>query len=75
MQKQPDSGRTIVGFEIRYFKMKSKSYFNTIQAQAEANAESAAQKVNTHDRILNEEIDKLEEKKLKDMKVSYYILS
>ena len=30
MQKQPDSGRTIVGFEIRYFKMKSKSYFNTI---------------------------------------------
>ena len=39
-------------------------------AQAEANAESASQKVNTQDRILNEEIDKLEEKKLNDMKVN-----
>lgn len=37
-------------------------------AQAEANAESAAQSVNTQERILNEEIDKLENKKLTDMK-------
>jgi hypothetical protein len=37
-------------------------------AQAEANAESAAQSVNTQERILNEEIDKLESKKLADMK-------
>jgi hypothetical protein len=39
------------------------------QAQAEANAESAAQKVASQDKILAEEIDKLEEKKLNDMKV------
>lgn len=38
-------------------------------AQAEANAESASQSVSTQDRILNEEIDKLENKKLTDMKV------
>lgn len=37
-------------------------------AQAEANAESASQTVSTQDRILNEEIDKLENKKLTDMK-------
>jgi hypothetical protein len=37
-------------------------------AQAEENAESASQKVNTQDRFLNEEIEKLEEKKLNDMK-------
>ena len=40
------------------------------KAQAETNAEIAAQKVSTQDRILNEEIDKLEEKKLNDMKVN-----
>ena len=37
-------------------------------AQAEANAESAAQKVFSQDKILAEEIDKLEQKKLNDMK-------
>ncbi len=39
-----------------------------LKAQAEANAESAHQNVSTQDRILNEEIDKLEKKKLTDMK-------
>ncbi len=39
-------------------------------AQAEANAESAKQRVTAQDRILADEIDKLEQKKLNDMKVS-----
>ena len=42
--------------------------FYLLKAQAEANAESAHQNVSTQDRILNEEIDKLEKKKLNDMK-------
>jgi hypothetical protein len=37
-------------------------------AAAEANQESAAQRVYSQDKILNEEIDKLEQKKLNDMK-------
>ena len=41
-------------------------------AAAEANQESAAQRVYSQDKILNEEIDKLEQKKLNDMKVRIY---
>jgi hypothetical protein len=40
-----------------------------LKAQAEANAESASQKVASQDKILADEIDKLEQKKLNDMKV------
>ena len=40
------------------------------KAQAEANAESASQRVASQDKILAEEIDKLEQKKLNDMKVN-----
>ena len=43
-------------------------------AQAEANAESASQKVASQDKILADEIDKLEQKKLNDMKVNELIL-
>ncbi len=39
-----------------------------IKAQAQANAESAAYKVSTQDKLLADEIDKLEEKKLTDMR-------
>lgn len=40
-----------------------------IKAQAEADVESAMQKALYQDRILQEQIDKLEEKKLNDVKV------
>ena len=40
-----------------------------LKAQAEANAESASQKVASQDKILADEIDKLEQKILNDMKV------
>lgn len=40
-----------------------------LKAQAEANAENASYKVAAQDKLLAEEIDKLEQKKLNDMKV------
>ena len=39
------------------------------KAQAEADVESAVAKAANYDRILTEQIDKLEEKKLNDIKV------
>jgi hypothetical protein len=53
----------------KFFKESSNPKYSVFKAQAEANAESATQKVITQDRILAEEIDKLEQKKLTDMKV------
>jgi hypothetical protein len=43
-------------------------------AQAQANAETAANAVNTQDKILAEELDNLEKKKLNDMKVYFITL-
>jgi hypothetical protein len=42
-------------------------------AQAQANAETAANSVNTQDKILAEELDNLEKKKLNDMKVWFLL--
>lgn len=42
-------------------------------AQAEANAENASFKVASQDKLLAEEIDKLELKKLNDIRVTYLI--
>ncbi len=47
-----------------------KTHLN-FQAQAEADVESAVAKAANYDRILTEQIDKLEEKKLNDIKVVF----
>ena len=45
------------------------SIYLLFKAQAEANAENASYKVAAQDKLLAEEIDKLEQKKLNDMRV------